>query len=258
MQCSVMTYSFRRTCEKGDMDIFGCIDFCQTHGLEVLEPWNRHLPEADDNPTWARKVKQAAGDAGVAVGCLAIDGAHIYDDSADERQKLRNSAYHWLEVAANAGAPQVRIDAGGPEDMPDAAFEVIVEGYTDLVSRAQGMDIEVLTENHWGPTQNPDNTLKLLEAVPGLGLLFDSYNWLKERRVEAWEKTAHLAKALHIKTFNFDAEGNEPNENLEVCFARLVETGYNGVWGIESVPDDGDEAAAVLKTRDLIIRMAKA
>ncbi len=258
MQCSVMTYSFRRTCEKGDMDIFGCIDFCQTHGLEVVEPWNRHLPQAEDNPAWTRTVQQAARDAGVAVGCLAIDGAHIYDDSAAERQKLRDNAYHWLEAAAHCGAPQVRIDAGGPEDMPEAAFEIIVEGFTDLVARAQPMGIAVLTENHWGPTKNPDNTLKLLEAVPGLGLLFDSHNWIAERRAEAWQRTAPLAQALHIKTFNFDADGNEPNENLDLCFDHLTAAGYNGVWGIESVPDDGDEAAAVLMTRDLIIRLAGA
>ncbi len=258
MQCSVMTYSFRRTCEKGDMDIFGCIDFCQTHGLEVLEPWNRHLPHAEDNVAWPRQVQQAARNAGVTMGCLAIDGAHIYDDSVAERQKLRDNAYHWLDAAAHCGAPQVRIDAGGPDDMPPAAFEVIVEGFTDLVARAKPMGIAVLTENHWGPTKNPDNTLKLLDAVPELGLLFDSHNWIAERRAEAWAKTAHLAKALHIKTFRFDADGNEVNENLNLCVTRLTEVGYNGVWGIESVPDDGDEAAAVLKTRDLIVRLVGA
>ena len=258
MQCSVMTYSFRRTFERGDMDIFGCIDFCQTHGLEVLEPWNRHLPQAETNAVWTKQVQQAAGEAGVAGGCLAIDGGHIFDDSPAERKQLRDNAYHWLDAAANCRAPQVRIDAGGPEDMPEPAFEIIVEGFVDLVSRAKSLGIEVLTENHWGPTKNPDNTLRLLDAVPGLGLLFDSHNWEAERRAEAWQRTAHLAKALHIKTFKFDEDGNEPDENLEECFGHLTRTGYDGVWGIESVPDDGDEAAAVLKTRALITRLGGA
>lgn len=256
MRCSLMTYSLRRTVDKGDMDIFGCLDFCQTNGLDVIEPWNRHLPLAENDAGWARRLKQAAGDAGVGVGCMSIDGGHIYDDSSTERRKLRDCAYHWLDVAAHAGATQVRVDAGGPEDMPPHAFDVIVDGFQDLADKAAEREIELLTENHWGPTKDPDNALRLLEAVPRLGLLFDSFNWIPERREEAWRRTAHLAKALHIKTFAFDADGNEPTANLETCFAELNKANYSGVWGIESVPDDGDEAGAVLKTRDLILRLA--
>lgn len=254
MECSVMTYSFRRTVASGAMDIFSCIEFCREHGIEYIEPWNRHLAEADKDIVWADRVRTAAGQAGIAVGCVAIDGAHIHADTAEERERNRAYAYHWLEVAVRLGAPQVRIDAGGPEDMPEEAFAIIAEGYHDLISRGRSLGVEILTENHWGPTKNPDNTIRLLQAVPGLGLLFDSYNWLEERRAEAWAMTAQYARALHIKTFSFDDQGNEPSANLDHCIALLRQAGYAGVWGIESVPDDGDEAAAVLATRNLIRR----
>lgn len=254
MHTSLMTYSFRRTVERGEMDIFSCIAFCQQNGIDYIEPWNKHLPQAEDDIPWVDKVRQAATAAGVQMGCVAIDGGHIHGDTPEARQQQRNYAYHWLEVAAHLGAPQVRIDAGGPVDMPDDAFAIIVDGFEDLIARGQSLGVEILTENHWGPTQNPDNSLKLLQAVPQLGLLFDSNNWIEERREEAWEMTAHYARALHIKTFRFDADGNDPSVNLHKCIALLVDAGYDGVWGIESVPDDGDEQAGVRGTRDLIRR----
>ena len=133
-------------------------------------------------------------------------------------------------------------------------FAVIVEGFNDLIAQARERNIEILTENHWGPTKDPDNTIKLLGALPELGLLFDSNNWIPERREEAWRSCAQYAKALHIKTFSFDEAGNDPSMDLELCFSLLKEAGYTGVWGIESTPDDGDEAAGVLGTLALIRR----
>ncbi len=254
MHTSLMTYSFRRTVERGAMDIFSCIEFCQHNGIDYIEPWNKHLPQAEDDIQWVDQVRRAAADAGVRMGCVAIDGGHIYGDTQEARQQQHAYACHWLDVAARLGAPQVRIDAGGPEDMPDEAFAIIVAGFEDLIARGQERGVEILTENHWGPTKNPDNTLRLLEAVPQLGLLFDSNNWIEERREEAWEITARYARALHIKTFSFDADGNDPSVNLHKCIALLVDAGYAGVWGIESTPETGDEPAGVLGTRDLIRR----
>lgn len=252
MLCSVMTYSFRRTVARGEMDIFACIRFCQAHGIAYVEPWNRHLAPADDDIAWIDQVRACAEQAGVRIGCVAVDGAHVYADTEAERARNRAYAYHWLDVAARLGAPQVRIDAGGPEDMPEAAFDAIVQGYADLIPRGRARGLEILTENHWGPTQNPDHALKLLDAVPGLGLLFDSYNWQAERREEAWARAAPYARALHIKTFRCDRSADDPAGDLRRCFGYLKAAGYAGVWGIESVPENGDEKAGVLFTRDLI------
>ena len=254
MQTSLMTYSFRRTFEAGDMDIFSCIEFCREHGIDCIEPWNRHLTEAEADLGFAEKVGRAAAEAGLAMGCVAVDGGHIYEDDPADRERTRACALQWLDIAAALGAPQVRIDAGGPDDMPDHAFAVIVEGFNDLIARGRKRNVEILTENHWGPTKDPDNTIRLLQALPELGLLFDSYNWIPERREEAWRSCAGHAKALHIKTFSFDENGNDPSMDLALCFSLLKDAGYAGVWGIESTPEDGDEAAGVLGTLALIRR----
>jgi sugar phosphate isomerase/epimerase len=161
-------------------------------------------------------------------------------------------AYRWLRAAYLLGCKQVRIDAGGPPEMPDEAFKVIVAGYQDLLAHAKSLGIELLVENHWGPTNNPDNVVKLLGALPGLGLLFDTNNWIKTRQEEAWETCARYARAVHIKTFTFDEQGNEPSVDIPKAMRILVAAGYNDAWGVESVPKDGDEIGAVKKTFALI------
>jgi sugar phosphate isomerase/epimerase len=152
----------------------------------------------------------------------------------------------------------VRIDAGGPADMPDEAFAIIVEGYQDLLARAKGLGIELLVENHWGPTNNPDNVVKLLNALPGLGLLFDTNNWIKARQEEAWETCARYARSVHIKTFSFDENGDDPSVNIAKAIHILQNTGYKGTWGVESVPKDGDEYEGVKKSLALIRNVLRA
>ena len=127
-------------------------------------------------PGWPRS-RTAAEEAGLPFGCIAVDGAHIYEPTEEARAENRARAYRWLDIAGYLGAKQVRIDAGGPEEMPDDVFAIIVDGYNDLIPYAAARGIEVIVENHWGPTKHADNCVKLLEAVDGLGLLFDSNNW---------------------------------------------------------------------------------
>jgi hypothetical protein len=109
-------------------------------------------------------------------------------------------------------------------------------------------------ENHWGASNVPENVLKVIEAVPGLALLFDSGNWAEGRREDGWAMCAHLATAVHIKARAFDADGNETTWDVPRVVRLLRDSGYKGVWGVESGPIDGDEYGAAQKTIDLIRR----
>ena len=46
-------------------------------------------------------------------------------------------------------------------------------------------------------------------AGAGLGLLFDTHNWADGASERGWRQCAGFATAVHIKTFAFDAEGND-------------------------------------------------
>jgi sugar phosphate isomerase/epimerase len=274
MELSICSYSFHRLLEEGGQDVFQYINDCHSLGCTQLDLWNGHLPSLLDDetrspssftPEYARlssdemdylgRIKAAADGAGLPFGCLAVDGAHIYEPSPEAQQAQKIKAHRWLNIAGQLRAQQIRIDSGGPPEMPDDVFEVIVSGYKDLIPRAGEKGIEVVIENHWGASRIPENVMRILDAATGLGLLFDSGNWPAELRETGWTRCARYARATHIKTFAFDAEGNETTVDIPRVMHILQETGYQGSWGIESVPRQGDEIEAARKSIALVRRV---
>ena len=276
MRLSIGGYSFHRLLQAGKQDIFQYIADCRQLDATQLDPWNAqlapirnadHVIKAGSDPRnaqltsqdddYVHRVRAAADSAGLPFGCIALDGCHIYEPTPEAREANRCLADRWLAVAEILGAAQVRIDAGGPAEMPDDVFKIIVSGYYDLLDRARQKGIEVLMENHWGPSQIPENVVRILEAVDGLGLLFDTWNWAPDMRERGWEMCAKYARSTHFKTFKFDETGNDPTVDTAYAIRLLVDSGYTGCWGIESVPEDGDEYGAVEKTAVLIKRTLK-
>lgn len=264
MEIAICSYSFHRTMAAGQMDFAGYVSICRDLGCTQLDPWNAHLLPAGKgadticasrNPSQSQflqppdmkeidRLAAIARKVGLPFGTMAVDGANIYEESPQKRAENRTRAYEWLEVAQRLGAKQVRIDAGGPEELTDDVFDIIVEGYKDLIDRASKQGLEILVENHWGSSIRPENIERLITAVPKLGLLFDTRNWKAGTHAQAVERCARFTRATHLKTSEWDAAGNPFDPHLSQAFQSLRETGYRGVWGIESVPKDGDEIGA--------------
>jgi sugar phosphate isomerase/epimerase len=271
---SVASYSFHRLLWDGKQDMFKYIDDSKDLGMVQLDAWNGHLApliaETDalksSSTDWNQAQFSTAGLEYIAqvrttsdaakqpFGCLAIDGAHIYEPTLEARAVNRAAAYRWLDAAARLGAKQVRVDSGGTPDFPDEQFEIVVDGFNDIIRRAGEHGIEIVIENHWGASHIPENVVKMLEAIDGLALLFDTNNFAKGTQERGWELCPKYARSVHIKTFEFDDAGNDPTVDIPRVIKLLIETGYNGVWGIESVPRNGDEYGAVKQTMALIER----
>ncbi len=254
MRYSLCSYALHRTVDAGKLDVFGYNRFCREAGFTQLDPWNAHIARAYADTGYVAELKASAADVGLPYGCIAVDGAHIYETSAEERIENQRHRYRWLEVAAELGAEQMRIDAGGRDATLDEIFPIVVAGYQDIIERARLHGIEIVIENHWGPTNHPDAMRRLLNAVPGLGLLFDSYNWPAGTHSRAWPEFAGDARLTHFKTFTFAADGSEPNWDIPGLIRLLQAAGYTGAWGIESSPEDGDEIGAAKKTLELLKR----
>ena len=264
MEIGICSFSFHRALAAGKLDIMRYIGDCRELGCTQLDPWNAHLvplkdgtgPLTQQEEEYLEAIEETADTSGLPWGTLVVDGAHVYEPTEEARSANRAKAYRWLDIAGKLGFEQVRIDAGGPEEMPAEVFGIIHEGYRDLIERAKPLGIQILVENHWGPTVVPDNIVKLCESIEGLGLLFDTNNFKPELRDQGRQKCAKYAAATHIKTFEWDAAGNEVSgAKVEEAIGLLIDAGYKGVWGVESVPRDGDEYGGAKKTIELIRRV---
>ena len=103
-----------------------------------------------------------------------------------------------------------------------------------VIQRASDKGLEIVVENHWGPTKHPENLVKLLDEVDDLGLLFDSNNWAEGKQQQGWLQCAAYARSVHIKTFEFDANGNDPTVDIPQVVRILVDAGYDDVCVITS------------------------
>ncbi|MFN4242519.1 MAG: sugar phosphate isomerase/epimerase family protein [Tepidisphaerales bacterium] len=276
MKLSICSYSFHRLLAEGKQDIFRYITDCRDLGCTQLDPWMAHFEPiqaacsewrkvpfphqqasylSSEEVRYLAEVRRAAERAGLPFGCIAVDGGHMYEKDVAARNANRAIAYRWIDVCAVLGARQIRLDSGGTHAMPDAEFKVIVEGFCDVVARAAARGVEVVIENHWGASQVPDNLLRILGAVPGLKMLWDSYNFVPELKREGREKCAPYAAITHMKTFRFDDAGNEPDEDIPHAVRTLKAAGYDGTWGIESCPKEMDEYEAARKTIALLKKL---
>jgi len=271
MKFSVASYSFHRELQSGRQDMFDYINDCKELGCSQLDPWNSHLApliledaqiRLSSNPTQATfsvegleyvaRVKAAADAVGMPFGCLAADGSHVWEPTPEARAANRACAYRWLDVAKRLGAESMRTDTGGTPELPDDMFAIVVDGLKDIVEHGRQLGIRVSIENHWGASNVPKNVIRVLDAVPGLTLLFDSQNFADGMQEEGWQLCVPRAKDVHIKMFTFDENGLDPAEDIPRVVKMLVKSGYKGCWGIESVPRDGDEYGAIRKTMALI------
>jgi len=276
LSLGICSFAFHRSVASGAMDVAAIFATCRELGCTQLDPWNAHLCEpaaapdglhAGKHPEDARlqvpgwdhveRIRSLGARTGLPFGCIAVDGAHLFEADPAARELNFARACRWIEIAARLGASSVRIDAGGPERLDAQALAVIVPGYAALISRARALGVTVLVENHWGPTVVPDNVLTLLGAVPGLGFLFDTHNWKAGLQAEGWRRCAARATVVHVKTFAFDDAGEEATVDLRPAFAALRQARFQGTWCVESVPTDGDEVGAARATISLIRRHAQ-
>ena len=100
---SICSYSFRRWFESGAMDFSGYVAFQRRHGFTQLDPWMKQLEPALEDRRWLGEAKRMAEDAGLPYGCIAVDGGHIYEESAADRAARRETAHRWLDVCSRVG-----------------------------------------------------------------------------------------------------------------------------------------------------------
>src|SRR5262249_44083494 len=130
---------------------------------------------------YLKDLKTRANDNGVTCVLIMIDGE---GDLSSRDAKARNQAVdnhkRWVDAAAALGRHPIRVNNGHGYSAKDAGDAP--EACRKLAEYGAANKIEVICENHGGPSSDPDSLLALIKAVnvPTFGTLPDFGNFPKK------------------------------------------------------------------------------
>ncbi len=213
-------------------------------GIEAIELVNNML--ASDEPEYLKKFAAEAEKHDVKILLIMVDGQGNIG-AAEQRHRDFAVKRHefWIDTAAMLGCHSIRMNwKGEPKGVMDEAelLDMFIDrsapGFRELCEYGDAKNINVLLENHWGPSSYPAAVEKLVAAIdhPRFGTLPDFGNFPDDvDRYEAMDRLMPFAKALSAKCYDFDPA---TGEDTKIDFERMLEIcvdkhGYNGWIGIE-------------------------
>jgi len=228
----------------------------EVYDIDCVELVDQFFANKAKDQAYLAELKTVADDAGVSIGLLMLDtnGALAAGDEG-QRKKAVEKTYPWLDAAAFLGCKTVRVNSRG-DGSPDEMRGRIVESCSTLADYAAGRNLNLVIENHGGPSSDPAWLVSVMQAVnkPNFGTLPDFGNFPGDvNRYDAVEAFMPYAKGVSAKSMTFTANG----ECVETDFRRMMRVvrdgAYAGYVGVESEPEGAEnEPDAILKTRDLL------
>ncbi len=232
-------------------------------GITAIELVNQQMRSSE--PDYIASLKAEAEKHGVKILLIMVDGAgEIGHPSESRREKALDGHRQWINIAATLGCHSIRMNWGGaPKDAEKnpAEIEALVKRsapeFRALCDYGDTKNINILLENHWGPSSYPEMVAKLVQAIghPRFGTLPDFGNFPPEvDKYTAVDALMTHAKAVSAKCYDFDsATGQE----TAIDFARMLQIvcekhKYSGYIGIEFEGDRMSESEGILAAKKLL------
>ena len=266
MQIGVSSYSYSRLVRSGEMKQIEVIAKAKEMGFDAIEFSTITLPEGENLPDYAAKLKAEADKVGIPIVNYTI-GANFLSGSNGDLQAEIQRVKGEVDIAEILGVPGMRHDAASGEFPADwkaaqsfqAAVPRIAEGCRAVSEYAAAKGIRTMVENHGYFCQDSIRLEQLVTEVnhPNFGLLIDIGNFtcvdddsgVAVGRLKQWAFHCH-AKDFHLKSGREPWPGNGWNQsrggnwwrgaiighgNIPVaqCIRILVKNGYDGVFSVE-------------------------
>ena len=260
---SLAQWSLHKALRAGTLDN---LDFPKVtrrdYGIDGVEFVNQFFKDKAGDSGYLAELKKRAAGEGVTCVLIMIDGEG--DLSAkDDKVRAKAVADHskWVDAAAALGCHAIRVNTGnnyGPKDTASVA-----DGCGKLVEYATKSNINIICENHGGPSSDPDSLLALMKAVnsPRFGTLPDFGNFPNKGHVysiDVYDAIARMmpyAKGVSAKSYDFDAQGKEAHLDFARIMKIVGDAGYTGFVGVEYEGDKLSEPEGIRATKDLLVKL---
>jgi sugar phosphate isomerase/epimerase len=276
IRISLAEWSFNRALDSGKMDH---LDFParakNEFGISAVEYVNgffggkkMNFKEAAKNKSYLNEMLKRSQDAGVFNHLLMCDDEGPLS-SITEKERLESVENHkkWIEAAKFLGCLTVRVNLHGEGD-PGERKKASIDSLGRLGEFAKPMQINVVVENHGSVTSNADWLTDVMKQVnmENIGTLPDFGNWcishpwgtIQEGCKEMYDiykgvqQLLPFAKGLSAKTYDFDANGEQPLLDYRKLIDIVKASDYKGYIGIEYEGLKQSEEDGVRKTQNLL------
>lgn len=275
---SLAQWSLHRSLEQGKLDH---LDFPakakNDFGIDAVEYVNGffggkklNFKDAPNSPDYMKELLTRSKDAGVVnhlimiddEGSLALPGDTARLQAVDNHKK-------WIEAAAFLGCTTVRVNLHGEGD-PNDKKTASIDSLSRLGTFAQPMKINVVVENHGSDSSRGLWLSEIMKSVnmsnvgtlPDFGNFCISHPWGTTQdgcdseydRYKGVEEMLPFAKGVSAKTYDFDANGEQPLMDYKRLLDIVKQSSFTGYIGIEFEGNTGNEDEGIRKTKALLER----
>ena len=230
------------------------------YGIDAVEFVNQFFKDKARDSAYLKDLKKRADDNGVTCVLIMIDDeGNLSAADKTERTKAVEKHKAWVDAASALGCHSIRVNTGGNYSASDV--EAVADGCSALTEYGESRNINIICENHGGPSSDPDALLALMKRVnkPRFGTLPDFGNFPKNRRdvymLDVYDAIARMmpyAKGVSAKSHDFDPDGKESHLNFARIMKIVTDSGYHGHVGIEYEGSKLAEPEGILATKKLL------
>jgi len=248
MPLGVSSWSFHKDIGAGRLTLLDFPYKAKAMGFEAIEVLVSHL---NGN---AEVLRERCEDAGLVWSCVSAENNFAILDE-DIRGEQVGDVKRAVDVANQVGAGVVRAFFGHFSGEPPVGLKYLtLEALKETAEYAEQRGVVVAMENHGNYINTADEIIEMLETVGNdhLRACPDTGNFRGDVYSEI-EKVAPFAAHVHLKTFDFDEDGDETTLDYQKIFRIFKNCGFDGTYSLE-FEGEGDETENVERSMDLFRR----
>ena len=240
MQLSLAAYSMRDALQKGEMDLFGFIDWCAEMDLPGTELTSYYFKEGFDK-AYLHELRRRAFSNGVTVSGTAIANDFCKPAGPELDSEIAH-VKQWIDNAVELFAPHIRIFAGRAPEGVDikTAIGWCADGIMRCLDYAAERGVTLGLENHGGITARAADHLAICKAVgehPWFGINLDTGNY-RTNPYQELAMSAPLSENLEIKVLVAAEARRRETTDLERIKKILLDAKYKGWVALEYEEED--------------------
>lgn len=221
---------------------------------------------------WVEKSKAESEKYGLKNLLIMVDGQGdiaVLDEA--KRTEAVENHYKWVDAAAALGCHSIRVNLNGSME-PEVWMPASVAGLKQLATYAKDKNINIIVENHGGPSSNAQMLAEVMDKVgmENCGTLPDFGNFCIKReegdyysskcleeydRYKGTKELMPYAKGVSAKSYSFDEAGNETRVDYPRIMEIVLDAGYEGFVGVEYEGSELSEEEGILATKKLLERV---